>query len=309
MRIMVTGHAGHLGQALLPALCAKADVSEVLGVDLKRSEYTHPKLSQLRLNISRLSDEQLRGIDVVIHLAFSVTQRGLSIASMHENNVEATLKLFGQCNAAGIGHIVNLSSVSVYGSGLLVGESTPMNADPNFPYAVHKQEVELGSSEWKNITHLRSHFIVGPHSQPFLRWLCQSPFYLWQVGRQPLIQVIHEDDVVRAILLAIEKRVTGALNLSCEGSFSLATLVKHGRKFVLPFPVFILKLLVRSRHLFSRQKDIHWIDTIILQLDTTLTVSVDKARAVLSWAPRFDMQMARASMFQTPSTAEDSQHP
>lgn len=294
MKIVVTGAAGGLGKALLPSLCADSRVESVVGIDREPPTFKHPNFVSCAGDIRSLDlGSAAKGASVVIHLAFSIRRDGKSLTEMRENNVVGTRNVFSVAASCGVKKIINLSSVSVYGTGENLNEDAPLNPSPRFPYACHKAEVEmLSRTEFSslNIVNLRSTFVLGRNALPFLKKMCNSRVYISPSRPHPNIQVVHEADVASAIIAALNPAVVGgAFNVAAPEAITFPRLIKHDRTFMLGIPLSIVDLFVGKG-----STEVRPIDSALELLRVPLTVSCEKARKVLGWAPRFSAWQARA---------------
>lgn len=122
MRILVTGSAGHLGEALVRMLATTEH--EAVGLDVLPSPWT--------THVGSIVDPELvarcmRGIDAVIHTAtlhkpHVVTHRKQDFVDV---NVTGTLHLLEQAVACGVERFVFTSTTSVYSRGCRPGPGEP----------------------------------------------------------------------------------------------------------------------------------------------------------------------------------------
>ena len=122
MRVLVTGSAGHLGEALVRTLRARQD--EVRGLDLLDSQFT--------THVGSISDSDfvrrsMRGVDTVMHAAtlhkpHVVTHPRRAFV---ETNISGTLTVLEAALATGVSSVVFTSTTSVFGAAL-----SPAEADP-----------------------------------------------------------------------------------------------------------------------------------------------------------------------------------
>lgn len=293
MKIFLTGSASCLGAALLPVLCNDSNITQVTGIDLNPTLFKHPKLNSEILDIR---DEELStkmaGHDAVIHLAFAVKQQNKSLQEMYDINVRGSSLVVDAAIKNDIKKFINLSSVSVYGSGENIDENTPLNPSATFYYAQHKAEVEKYiSQQLPNAIQLRSHLIIGENAQLFLRQMFKLPIWLkFKEGQTPKQQVIHEKDVVKALMLALKTEISGAFNLSASDIITITgKYIKADRKIPsLPFSI-IRSCIASVLKFFKLNDELVWIEI----LDTTATVNCAKAKALLKWEPSFTAWDAR----------------
>lgn len=295
MRVLLTGASGCLAAPLLVRLCNTPAITAIFGVDVRPSSFTHPKyqfhLTDIRTN---QTSDLLRAVDAVIHLAFRLTPGTYGIEEMRSNNVDGTLSFLEKANTAGVKNFINLSSVSVYGNGLLLTESAALNPSIHFPYAIHKAKIdEVVRSNFPEVTTLRAHYIVGPNSQRFLNNLAASRIYITYPSASPIWQLIHEDDVVEAILLTLLNRTKGFFNLAGNTPYSLDTLFRSPDRMQIPLTMPMIQRLWKMWLLFNPGARGGWLNTAVNLIDTTLTVDCTAIRSV-GWEPKYDGDRLKA---------------
>lgn len=295
MRIVMTGASGCLARALLPELCGLANVSEVVGIDVRLPDFAHPVFRHLVLDMrSAAVADVVRGKDAVIHLGFAVKRAGRALAEMRDINVGGSCNVVDAAVRERVHKFINLSSVSVYGSGENLLETTPVNPSANFFYARHKAEVEdYVARQLPAAVQLRSHLIIGAHAQAFLREMFEMPIWFRFPGAPPRQQVVHEQDVVAAILCALHNDVRGVFNLAAPqvvalGGDYIAEGANEGRH-MRPLPFALVKRMAKlGKHLLNHDM-LTWIE----MLDTSATVNCDKAARELGWYPCYSAWDAR----------------
>jgi nucleoside-diphosphate-sugar epimerase len=122
MRILVTGSAGHLGEALVRVF--GDDGEEVVGLDVLESPYTSVVGSIADRDTVRRAIE---GIDAVLHVA---TLHKPHVGSHRrqefvDTNVTGTLTVLEEAVAAGVGRIVFTSTTSAFGRALTPPPGAP----------------------------------------------------------------------------------------------------------------------------------------------------------------------------------------
>ncbi len=285
MKIFVTGSSSHLAAALLPVLCGEPSVEQVTGVDIAPPRYDHPKFRAVRMDLrSPELEGVLEGHAAFVHLAFVVLRGRMSVEEMFDINVTASLKAFHAARRVGTRRMVHLSSAAVYGSGVHVSEDAPFQPLPGFRYAQHKAHLErLLELEFPECVRLRPHIILGPNAQPLLRQLLRQPFYVRLPDPQPLLQCVHEDDVARAVCLALERDVRGPFNLAAEDSFSFRDAIRQRHWLALPLPHFVAAAGARlAWRLLGWGGEPAWVDG----LSRTLLVNCRRAAHELGWRSR-----------------------
>lgn len=292
MKIFITGSASSLGAALLPILCEDPAVMQVSGIDVKPTEFKHPKLPTEILDIRDPNlSKKMVGFDAVIHLAFLIAQEGRTLNEMHDVNVLGGMLVVDASIKSCIKKFINLSSTSVYGSGENIIEDSPLNPLPKYPYAQHKAELEnYIDKRLPRAIQLRSQVIIGRNSLLFLRAMLKSPVYIYFGKRQlPKQQLIHEKDITQAIILSLKKDVSGKFNLAAPEIIDITgSYIKAGRS-IPPFPLYFVRYLARIAKFINPNGDY----TLFEILDTNLTVNCTRAKALLGWEPRYSIWEAR----------------
>jgi nucleoside-diphosphate-sugar epimerase len=122
MRILVTGSAGHLGEALVRTLPGVGH--EPIGLDLKPSAYTR--------HVGTIADRAfvrdcMRGVEAVLHAA-TLHKPHVATHSRQEfvdTNVTGTLNLLEEASAAGVRAFVYTSTTSAFGRALVPPPGAP----------------------------------------------------------------------------------------------------------------------------------------------------------------------------------------
>jgi UDP-glucose 4-epimerase len=122
MRILVTGSAGHLGEALM--LTLQRSEHEAIGLDIKSSPATGRVGSITERDFVR---QCMQGIDAVLHTA---TLHKPHVAShtrqaFVDTNITGTLNLLEEAVAAGVKSFVYTSTTSTFGHALTPPEGAP----------------------------------------------------------------------------------------------------------------------------------------------------------------------------------------
>jgi nucleoside-diphosphate-sugar epimerase len=122
MKVLVTGSAGHLGEALVRTL--RSTNHEVVSLDLTPSPFTSHVGSVVDRGCVR---QCLRGVEVVLHTAalhkpHVVTHRKQDFV---DTNVTGTLNLLEEATAAGVTAFIFTSTTSVFGAALTPPAGAP----------------------------------------------------------------------------------------------------------------------------------------------------------------------------------------
>jgi UDP-glucose 4-epimerase len=263
--VLVTGVAGFWGDQVATRLLAgsvnldfinpESDSSgespefHVIGLDIEPPKTDIKGLDFIQADIrNRLLVDLLREeeVDTVCHLVFMDSTRPNETA--FEVNVIGTMKVLGACAEAGVRKVVLKSSTAVYGANptnsAYLNEQHPLQGSRAYGYTRDMVEIESFCNGFQRqmpgliLTTLRFPSIVGPTvDTPMTRFL-REPWTPILLGFDPLMQVIHERDVVDALVHAVINEVPGVFNVAAEGVLPLTKLMRLAGKF--PIPMFHL---------------------------------------------------------------------
>src|SRR6195952_5055706 len=148
MTVAVTGATGNVGTALLRRLTQPGTgIAEVRGLARRRPPEVAP-YDGVRWYSADLGDpssdpvlaEFLDGADAVVHLAWALLpDRQPDV--LHRTNIEGTRRVLAAAGAAGVGHVVHMSSLGTYAAGpqsRSVGEDWPTTGIPTSTYSRQK---------------------------------------------------------------------------------------------------------------------------------------------------------------------------
>ncbi len=154
MNFLITGGAGSVGRDLTASLLKKGHSVRVLDEHAEAFGPVHDgnlELIRGRLEDLRLVQEALRGVDTVIHLAWSFSE---DPAVLLESDLKGHVGLLDACTAAKISRFFYASTAVVYGKPVRVPitEDAPcLVEDARKPfYAIAKLMAEkLALAHWK----------------------------------------------------------------------------------------------------------------------------------------------------------------
>ncbi|MDL1895885.1 NAD-dependent epimerase/dehydratase family protein [Anaerolineae bacterium CFX7] len=243
--ILVTGAAGYWGNRVATRLLDQDD-AHVIGIDDTTPQHTVDGLDFIQadlrnpLLVELLQEEQ---VETVIHLKFRETLTPSE--SSFEQNVMGTAKLLGACAEAGVARVILKSSQMVYGARpdnpMFMREDHPFNGNKKYGYVRDWIEIEKYADSFHEqhpetvMTVLRFGNIVGPKADtPMTRFLREEEA-ITLLGFDPMIQIIHEDDVVSALVHAAADNYPGAFNVAPEKGMPLWKALGLATK--LPIPI------------------------------------------------------------------------
>lgn len=226
MRVLVTGHKGYLGAALIDELISNGH--EVTGLDTNLFEtcvYDYaaglnhrPCITEITIDVRDARAEHFAGQDAVIHLA------GLSNDPLgefdpkltHEINHEASVHLARLCRQSGVERLVLASSCSVYGASDDAMLDEQSEFAPVTAYALSKlnmeQDITALADESFSPVFMRSGTVYG--LSPRMRFdLVVNNLMAWTVDTGEIFlksdgfawrPIIHLRDVAKAFVAMLE---------------------------------------------------------------------------------------------------------
>jgi nucleoside-diphosphate-sugar epimerase len=308
MRIVITGASGNVGSALVRRL-AREGCHELVGLVRRppRRDVSFPAMqwSSVDLTDDTHTDRlhaACAGADAVVHLAWGF-QPSHREDRLRELGVGGTGRVIDAVVAAGVPHLVHMSSVGAYSpkeDDAPVDESWPTGGVPTSMYSRHKAAAERLLDELEVdapdvvVSRVRPG-IVGqraagsallryglPAIVPagLLRHVPVGPIDSWLV-----LQMVHADDVADAIARILEARAPGAFNLAAEPPVTAQDVADALGARLVHVPSGAVRAAVSaSWHARVQPLDPGWIDLgyAVPLLDTA------RARTELGWAPVTD---------------------
>ena len=297
MRIAITGITGYLGRLLFERLERETIADEIIGIDVAPSLLPPSRLTYICRDVRDPAIEQdLRGCDVVVHLAFIVeTLHDRSL--MYDINVNGSRNVLEACERAGVPNVVVASSIAAYGiqHDTLVTEKTPCLGDSRSYYAHSKRLLEdaLDVFEARNprtrVARLRPEIFVGPRCNT---WAVDA---MGMAGRFDTrgglaCPIIHEEDVVDAFFKAIVRPVRGAFLIAHREPLTLERIAALSelphRRFPEAVALSASELMFRLR--LTRMNR----DWLILMMRNSFRYDPSWTEKTLDWKPRHTAEEA-----------------
>jgi UDP-glucose 4-epimerase len=295
--IVITGIAGRLGRLLARRL-HRDGAHRVVGID-RRPFAGRPKdveHHQVDLRSKKARDLFRAGsVDALIHMGLLHNPRQ-SKEEHHSWNVAGTAQLLEHCQAYQVSKVIFLSSANVYGprpdNAQFLSEDAPLMGSQAFPDIRDLIEVDhLASSFfWKardiETVILRPVHILGAvHNAPsnYLR----LPIVPTLLGFDPMVQVIHELDVVEAIACALRPGIRGIFNVTGPGELPLSAILKELDRRALPFPHPVARPILSALWRFGASSfpvpELDFIRFVCM-------VDGERARRELGFRPRYTLK-------------------
>jgi nucleoside-diphosphate-sugar epimerase len=310
MKALVTGANGFTGSHLVKALEQRGHT--VVGLVRKSSNLAKLADTNIQLVYGDITDREalqtaMVGVDWGFHTAAYVELGLVDAAEMERINVEGTRAVLETAEAAHrAGHLSKLVYCSTIG---IYGDTQGRTIDETFQRQQHgfssaydstkyraQQLVDQFAAAGLPVVSVMPSGIFGPddpHFGPVVKTFLKGKLKVWAGGKR-ITGIVHVDDLVEAMLLAIEKAPNGAHYILSTGDLSTQEMFEFlSRETGIPVPWEAPEPLVRlvgnlldpvGRLLswqppLSRER-VHYV------YDRCVRVKGDKAKQELGWQPR-----------------------
>jgi len=304
MRIFLTGANGYLGSLLAEQFDRMPEVESIMGIGLRPARPELPaKLKFQHVDIRTPEIEAaMAGHDVVVHTACVVLWPAKMTAAHRDSvNYGGTRRIAEAARKHCVKRFIHASSMAVYDPARARGQS---NVTEEFPlgdgrspyyYWNAKAEAERILTETLRgtdtlLTMLRPIYIIGPRNRKTAENYRNDAVNLR--GYDPRRQFIHEDDVVSAFVLALQKDMPGAFNVTPDDCLRMTEVWRIvGANSVHTVPLSIAKFVTWMRwRFFGFRLHPCWIEDMLVDF----TGSNARLKAA-GWTPRYNSEQALRS--------------
>ena len=253
-RVLITGIGGNLGRAVARRLHRTLDL---IGLDRREVHHMPKDVEIERVDIRRRRAEDLfrrERIDAVVHLNILHDPRS-SQQQHHGFNLGGTQKISALCAEHRVPKLIVLSSANIYGphpnNDQLLLEDAPLMGSQNFGgmRALVALDMFCNTFFWRypeiETVILRPAHIVGRvHNAPTRYLALERPWML--LGFDPMVQLLHVEDVVTAIELALRPGIRGVFNLAGPPPTPLSYVIERMNKRPQYYPEPIAQRLLEA---------------------------------------------------------------
>jgi UDP-glucose 4-epimerase len=246
--ILISGICGNFGKELAAYLHKE---HKIIGLDRREFSDRPKDIIHFQLDIRRKKIEEIFRryyIKAVIHLNI-IHNPKVASKEHYDFNLTGTSNILELSAKYNVPQFIFLSSADIYGPSpdnpLFIPENHQLYASKNIPILRDLVETDLlvQSYFWKApsmlTTILRPCHIVGLNISNGVMQYLRSRIVPTIAGFNPMIQLIHIKDVLRAIELIMKQRERGIFNLSGQDQIPLLTLLKEcGIHHIPIFPLF-----------------------------------------------------------------------
>lgn len=299
--VVITGISGRLGTLLARRLHRDA---HVIGLDRRPIDVLPRDIEFHQVDLRRRKAEDLfrrNRIDALVHLNIMHDPRR-STEEHHNFNIVGTQKMLDLCQQHGFGKVVVLSSANVYGPSptntQFMTEEAPLMGGTHFEAIRDLIAVDMACSSyfWRHpeieTVILRPSHIIGCVDNAPSNYLRLDPVPTL-LGFDPMVQLIHAEDVISAIMLSLRPGVRGVYNLSGPPAVPLSEIVARMGKQTRPLPEPLVrpffKFLFRTRLTSFPTAEFDYIKFVCMVDDA-------RARQHLGYAHQYDLDAILAAL-------------
>jgi len=250
--VAITGLRTFLGQRLAQRLLAQGPGLGVVGIDVRRPYRLEGRVRWHRVDLTDPTADgslaevfERERVDAVVHAAFR-SEPTSDLEYDHELETLGSLHVLNACAAVKVRRLVLASSTMLYGAHpdnpQFLGEEHPLRGHPAAHGIRNRIEVEELVAKYARrhpeaeVTVLRTGWIMGPSYEDHVVRMFARPVVPTLLGYDPMLQFVHEEDVLRVFERAVLERHPGVFNLVGEGPLPLSTLLALAGKRRLPVP-------------------------------------------------------------------------
>ena len=251
-RVLVTGAANRLGTVLAKELLADPHTELVVALDTRTPEIpaddrcVHLEADLRAPELPRLLAPHR--IDALIHNdVLQFPEPGRSARMLHDTNVVGTIQLLAAAEAQpDLRTVVLRSSAAIYGAEPNAPAFFTEDMASRFPLRTRWQrdvsEVEKLVAGFARrrpevaCSVLRFQPILGRTLDTPIMRLIGSPLVPTWMGFDPMVQVVHGDDAIEAMIIALRRALRGAINVAAPDTVSLSRVLRRLGKTAVPLP-------------------------------------------------------------------------
>ncbi len=253
--LAITGLDTFVGSRIAQRLFDSPLLENLIGIDVALPRRLEGRMRFHRVDLTEPTADSLvaeilekERCDAVLHCAF-FSQPHADPEYAHELEVLGSLHVMNAAAAARVQKLVVLSHAQVYGAHPdnpnFLREDAPLRGHGGACSVRDRAEMESLLRVFATrhpdmtVTSLRPCWTLGPESESFISSYFARNSVRTLLGYDPLLQVLHEQDLLDAVELALAQDVPGPINLAGDGVLPLSTLLRLAgkRSFSLPHPL------------------------------------------------------------------------
>ncbi len=250
--VALVGVRSFVGGELARRVAARRGGPRLLGVDRLRPQGWAREDGFAAIDLTeanaadRLAATLRRGaVEAVVHAAYRRDPTP-DLAADREFEVEGTKRVLEAVADAEVAKLIVLSSTALYGphsdNPNYLTEDHPLRGHPAAHCVENRVAAERLLADWAKshprvaVTVLRSAWLLGPRYRDRATRHFASAVVTVPLGYDPLLQFVHEEDLLRSFEAALFADHPGLYNVVGPGVLPLSTLLRLAGKRALPVP-------------------------------------------------------------------------
>ena len=296
--IVITGISGNLGRLIAKNLHSE---HSIIGIDRRPFKNKPKDVIHHQIDPRRSKAEDIfrrNSVRALINLGLVHRARpGLGGINYREQNTMGTIKLLDYCQRYGVEKVVLMSTAYVYGAqptnSNFLTEDAPLVGNPGYAQmnALIEWDMYAQSFFWKHpeieTVILRPVHVIGPNvrNAPSNYMRLKYPPVL--MGFDPMVQIMHESDLIQAIMLALEPGRRGVFNITGAGELPLSRVHEEMGSTPIPIPHPLAEMAIQR---LWRLGLIAFPPGELPHLRYQCMVDGSRAKQVLGYRPRYSLK-------------------
>ena len=253
--VAITGLRTTVGRGLASRLAARPGL-RVIGLDRHRPFRLDDRVRFHPVDLTEPTADArvaellaVERVEAVVHAAFR-TDPTRDHEQDHEFETIGSLHLLHACEATKVRRVVVASSTMLYGARPdnpnFLTESHPLRGHRHAHSVRDRVEMEELLADWSarvtdtEVSVLRMAWMFGPeHWSQRVRHFA-VPVVTTPIGYDPLLQIVHEQDVLNAFERAVLESHPGVFNVVSRGPLPVSVLLRLAGRRRLPLPEWVL---------------------------------------------------------------------
>lgn len=267
-------------------------------ITLRKSKFYRTDLTETLADVKLAELLKKEKVSTLIHTAIPITPPH-NLARAHELISVGSMYLCNAAAAAGVRKLILSSTADVYGAFAnnpnYLTENHPTRGGIKSRFLADKIDAEKYFLKYakdhpkSTVTILRPTTLLGPTIKSFKTRYLSRAIVPTVLGYDPMVQFIHEDDMLNAFKEVVLTDHPGIFNLASRGVIPLSKAIALMGKIRLPLSLLGLRTLVQSLwYLDISPAPANRLDF----LKYLSCVSTQKAEKELGFQPRYDCKAA-----------------
>jgi UDP-glucose 4-epimerase len=257
--VAILGLRTFVGREIAQRLASRSPAIRVVGLDLRpplgldeRVRFHRVDLTQPRADASIAAVLEKERAEAVLHAAFR-TDPTPDLDLDHELDTIGSLHVMNACAAAKVRRLVVASSTMLYGphpdNPNYLSEHHPLRGHRDAHAVRNRIEMETLLTDWREqhpdveVSVLRACWAIGPTIWNRIVRYLSLPVVPLPIGYDPLLQLVHEQDLLDAFERALLTSRPGVFHVVGSGVLPVSTLFRLARQRTIPLPSPLLERL------------------------------------------------------------------